>query len=287
MFERFTSESRQVLVRAEAAATRHGEGYLGPEHLLLALLDDLSVRTLIQLSAADPDRIKSAMLELTKPAAEPRPDRPVFAPEAKQVLELSLRETLDAEDRLIRPRHVLLGVLREGKGPAAEVLAEAGVTIEGVRSFTDMTDVVSGRRRRRPHERVHDVWDFRTVAPPPVASPGATRVPLLASELAGGGPVSTVHFLRALLTEQNGLAARVLERLGVTEEKVDTVAEELGVEGTSDEGPEERRAREVRIKLGTGREVTIDDEDVARQLHELAAEGDDAVRDALRRLTEE
>ena len=286
MFERFTSDSRQVLVAAQEAAARHGTGLLDTEHLLLGLLDHAGVNALLHLHGADPERLRTAMLEATEPVQEPAEGRPVFTERAKQVLELSLREAIDLDDRLIRPKHILLGVLSGEKGAAAEALARAGVTAEGVRSFTEMTENVTGVRRDF-RSRIRDVWDFRASGAPLIATPGASRVPMLARELAGGGRVGTMHYLRALLTEKHGLSARVLQQLGVTEEKINAIAEELGVEGTSDEGPEERRARQVRIKLGSGREVTIEDEDVARQLHELASEGDDAVRDALRKLTED
>ena len=286
MFERFTSESRQVLVRAEAEATRHGDGYLGTEHLLLGLLDDESVGVMLQFTGTDPERLRTAMFDITRPAPTPKQERPVFNARAKEVLELSLREALDVHDRLIRPRHILLGLLREADEVAAKALALAGVTSEAVRAFGEVRENVTGHRRPGYRERVRDIWDFRTAGALPAASPGASRIPLLARELAGGGRVSTMHYLRALMIEGNGLAARVLAELGVTSERIDEKAEELGVEGTSDEHPDDRRSRQVRIRVGDA-DITIEDEDVARQLQALASEGEDAIRDALRKLTED
>jgi len=284
MFERFTSDSRQVLVRAQEHAGRHGAGNLGTEHLLLGLLRNDAVTTLLHLNGPDPDRLRAALLEMTAPVADPTRTKPVFDERAKRVLELALREAIEAEERLIRPRHILLGIVREGDGVAADVLTKAGVTAEGLRTFADMTANVTGRRRGY-RERVRDIWDYRASAVALTASPGASRIPLLVREAAGANRVRTLDYLRALLAEGDGLAARILADLGVTPENVAAKAEELSVAGTSDEAPEDRESRQVRIKVGTGRELTIEDEDLAKQLLALASEGDEALRDALRKLT--
>lgn len=176
--------------------------------------------TLLQLSGADPERLRAAMLDAAPAADDPAQDRPAFTPSAKHVLERALRESLDLQDRLIRPRHILLGILREGDAVAARTLGIANITADGVRAFSEIQANVTGHRRGY-RERVRDIWDFRTAASPVVSSPGASRIPLLAHEIAGGGRVTTIHYLRALIAETNGLAARVLARLGVSTDEVD------------------------------------------------------------------
>lgn len=282
MFERFTNEARQVLVRAQAEAARQGAGYLGTEHLLLGLLDSPAA-ALITALGGNTEALREAAVDATEPAETLITGRPPFTAQAKRVLELSLSEALRLGDNQINPKHLLLGLLHEGEGPAAQALVGVGVTLGGVRAFADVTESLIARRGRT---RVRDLWDFRGPASSVVSTPGAGRIPLLASQI-GGKSVTTIDYLRALLEERDGLAAKVLAELDVTPQKVAEKAAELGVAGTSDEGPEDRRSRQVHIRFGAGPEITIEDEDVSRQLHELASEGEDAIRDALRKLTEE
>lgn len=149
MFERFTSEARDVAVGAQTQARERGDAAIRPEHLLLALLaqaDSSAQRVLAQLGA-DPVALRDAARP-TRPPDSPDPealatigvdldavrraveaafgpgalDRPSpagrcrghipFTPDAKKTLELALREALALGDRHIGSEHVLLGLLR-------------------------------------------------------------------------------------------------------------------------------------------------------------------------------
>jgi len=174
MFERFTEEARAVTVGADrhAAALRHG--WIGTEHLLLALLDDDGrgaarvlaahgvsgpwargeVERIVGLGEPDLDAEALATLGIDLDAVRERVERTFgpgalarrprrrrsaavasrrpFTPRAKKALELSLREAVARGDAFIGAEHLLLGLLREGDGVAARILAERGVTREAV-----------------------------------------------------------------------------------------------------------------------------------------------------------
>jgi ATP-dependent Clp protease ATP-binding subunit ClpA len=173
MFERFSDEARHavVLAQEEAAALHHG--WIGTEHLLLGvlrsggpgalLLADFGVEAptvrhdvLLLIGAGeddiDPDALATLGIDLDAvrervekafgPGALSRPGgcrrgllgrETPFTPRAKKALELTLREAVALGDRELRGEHLILGLLREGDGVAARMLAARGVTLEAVR----------------------------------------------------------------------------------------------------------------------------------------------------------
>ena len=174
MFERFTTEARQTVVGAQHEARRLHSGRIGTEHLLLALLlqptpsatvlarhgltrdavtdavrsyvgdGDLDAQALTTLGI-DLDAVRDSVEASFGRGAldrQPGPRRgPAghipFTPRAKKVLELSLREALAMKSKSIADGHIALGLLREGEGLAAKVLADRGVdTVELRRDLT-------------------------------------------------------------------------------------------------------------------------------------------------------
>ena len=134
MFERFSSDAREIVIAAERHAQLLGEN-VRPEHLLLGVLertDSIAVRTLVG-AGVDVEAIRQ---ELAAPADRPDPEaktRRSFTAEARKTLELSLREALDAGDNRISADHVLLALLREPSGPAAQMLARHGADLDRIR----------------------------------------------------------------------------------------------------------------------------------------------------------
>ena len=128
MFERFDGESRQVLVLAQEEARSLGHNFIGTEHLLLGTLAQGGATA--QALVAQGLTLARAR-ELVAGAIGPTTDRPAgappFTPRAKKVLELSLREAIRLDDDHIRTTHLVLGMIREGEGVAAQVMARAGV----------------------------------------------------------------------------------------------------------------------------------------------------------------
>ncbi|MBV9793339.1 MAG: hypothetical protein JO016_05300 [Actinobacteria bacterium] len=136
MFERFTDRARKTIVQAqeESRALRHD--YIGPEHILLALMDDS--RGLGFLVLADQGiteaRVREQLNLVANTDREPPAGHIPFTPAAKQTLELSLRESLQLSDRYIGTEHILLGLIRQEDNPAADALRELGVTIDDARA---------------------------------------------------------------------------------------------------------------------------------------------------------
>ena len=119
IFSRFTPEARAAVVVAQTEARTLGHGHLGTEHLLLGVLT--LDPTLVRLTADD------VRATLTPGDAHPSGRIP-FTPEAKQALELALRESLTRGDALITPRHMLLGIAATDS-PGGEILRAAEVDL--------------------------------------------------------------------------------------------------------------------------------------------------------------
>ena len=124
MFERFTNRARHVVVLAQEEARQLNHNYIGAEHLLLGLLgepDGVAGRALagmgVTLQAA-----RDEVAILAKRGKSTPSGHIPFTPRAKKVLELSLREALQLHHNYIGTEHILLGLIREGEGVAAQVL---------------------------------------------------------------------------------------------------------------------------------------------------------------------
>jgi len=130
MFERFTDRARRVVTLAQREARKLGHDYIGTEHILLGLIDEGAgvATTALTSMGISLDEMRQAVLDSTGRAAEPAPESGhiPFTPEAKKVLELSLREANQLGHNYIGTEHILLGLIREGGG-AAQLLAAAGV----------------------------------------------------------------------------------------------------------------------------------------------------------------
>jgi hypothetical protein len=135
------------LAKEEARGLRHN--YVGTEHLLLGLIrveDGAAARALARLNV-DADAVRHQIVTIVGPGAEPVAEEPPFTPRAKKVLHLSEREARRLSHGFIGTEHVLLGLIREGEGLAAQILWKLGV---------DLADVVDEvmRTMRHPHPPV-------------------------------------------------------------------------------------------------------------------------------------
>jgi ATP-dependent Clp protease ATP-binding subunit ClpC len=135
MFERFTDEARRIVVLAQEEARRLDHDYIGTEHILLGLIregDGIAARAMgffeISLDAA------RQQVEALIGRGQQAPSGHIpFTPRAKKVLELSLRESLQLGYSYIGTEHILLGLIREGDGVAAQVLVRLGGDLNRVR----------------------------------------------------------------------------------------------------------------------------------------------------------
>jgi hypothetical protein len=135
MFERFTDRARRVVVLAQDEARLLRHTYIGTEHLLLGLVhegDGVAAQALkeMQVSLTAVREEVEAVIGTGQQA--PASHIP-FTPRAKKVLELALREALQLGHNYIGTEHILLGLIREGEGVAAQVLVRLGADLDRVR----------------------------------------------------------------------------------------------------------------------------------------------------------
>jgi ATP-dependent Clp protease ATP-binding subunit ClpC len=136
MFERFTDKARRVVVLAQEEARMLNHDYIGTEHLLLGLLQEgkgVGAKALEALGITH-EAVRQQVEEIIGRGKQaPRASHIPFTPQAKKALELSLREALQIGHNYIGTEHILLGLIREGDGPAAQVLAGLGADLDRVR----------------------------------------------------------------------------------------------------------------------------------------------------------
>jgi ATP-dependent Clp protease ATP-binding subunit ClpA len=135
MFERFTDRARRVVVLAQEQARLLNHDYLGTEHLLLGLTaeDQGVAATALESLGIRLEAIQSQVEEIIGRGESPPGGQIPFTPQAKKVLELSLREAKQLGHDYIGTEHLLLGLLREGEGVAAQVLVKLGADLSRVR----------------------------------------------------------------------------------------------------------------------------------------------------------
>ena len=135
MFERFTDRARRVVVLAQEEARLLNHNYIGTEHILLGLIHEhegLAAKALESLGISL-ESVRGQVEEIIGPGGIAPSGYIPFTPRAKKVLELSLREALQLGHNYIGTEHILLGLIREGEGVAAQVLVELGADLARVR----------------------------------------------------------------------------------------------------------------------------------------------------------
>ncbi len=135
MFERFTDRARRVVVLAQEEARLLNHNYIGTEHILLGLIHEgegVAAKALESLGIAL-EGVRSQVEEIIGQGQQAPSGHIPFTPRAKKVLELSLREALQLGHNYIGTEHILLGLIREGEGVAAQVLIKLGADLNRVR----------------------------------------------------------------------------------------------------------------------------------------------------------
>jgi ATP-dependent Clp protease ATP-binding subunit ClpC len=128
MFERFTDRARRVVVLAQEEARMLNHNYIGTEHILLGLIHEgegVAAKSLESLGISL-EGVRSQVEEIIGQGQQAPSGHIPFTPRAKKVLELSLREALQLGHNYIGTEHILLGLIREGEGVAAQVLVKLG-----------------------------------------------------------------------------------------------------------------------------------------------------------------
>src|SRR5262245_52633388 len=136
MFDRFTDRAKKVMNLARQEAQRFNHEYLGTEHILLGLVQEGSgvAANVLKNMGIDLTKIRAEVEKIVKtgPSMVTMGQLP-FTPRAKKVLELSMEEASNLGHNYIGTEHLLLGLIKENEGIAAQVLMNLGVKLEDVR----------------------------------------------------------------------------------------------------------------------------------------------------------
>jgi hypothetical protein len=169
MFQRFTDRARRVVVLAQEEARRLEHNYIGTEHILLGLIregEGVAANALESLGISL-DPVRQQVEEIIGRGQEAPQGHVPFTPRAKKVLELSLRESKHLGHDYIGTEHILLGLIREGDGVAAQVLVRLGADLNRMRQ--QVIQLLHGHPAEEP-------------------GPGAEVRPEMAEQRAGIGP---------------------------------------------------------------------------------------------------
>jgi len=247
MFERFTDRSRRVIVVAQDEARELGHPFIRPEHLALGLLqgEGVAARALSDFGVTYAE-VRKRVLAVTPAGEALAGERLPFTPEAKKVLERSLREALRLKHRYIGTEHLLLGLLRVDEQLAAKLFAvNLGLLRARVTQYA--TGSTEDRVRRSP--ALHAALGRALGA-------------------AGDDPVTTGQVLVALAGDAESQAGKALARLGVSEGALAGAVRDVPVEDTAD-APGPPRWFEIRVG---GHTTTVQDAELTRILSECPPE---------------
>ncbi len=150
MFERFTDRARRVVVLAQEEARMLNHNYIGTEHILLGLIHEgegVAAKALESLGISL-EAVRQQVEEIIGQGQQAPSGHIPFTPRAKKVLELSLREALQLGHNYIGTEHILLGLIREGEGVAAQVLVKLGADLNRVRQ--QVIQLLSGFQGKEP-----------------------------------------------------------------------------------------------------------------------------------------
>jgi ATP-dependent Clp protease ATP-binding subunit ClpC len=149
MFERFTDRARRVVVFAQQEARGLDHDYIGPEHILLGLVHEgagVAPKALESLGISL-DTVRQQVEEIIGRGRQTPPGHIPFTPRAKKVLQLSLQESKALDHHYIGTEHILLGLIHEGDGVAAQVLVSLGADLDGTRrQVTQLLQEYQARR---------------------------------------------------------------------------------------------------------------------------------------------
>src|SRR6266542_3161222 len=150
MFERFTDRARRVVVLAQEEARMLNHNYIGTEHILLGLIHEgegVAAKALESLGISL-EGVRQQVEEIIGQGQQAQSGHIPFTPRAKKVLELSLREALQLGHHYSVTEHILLGLIREGEGVAAQVLVKLGADLNRVRQ--QVIQLLSGYQGKEP-----------------------------------------------------------------------------------------------------------------------------------------
>jgi ATP-dependent Clp protease ATP-binding subunit ClpA len=267
MFERFTNTARHVVVLSQEEARLLSHNYIGTEHILLGLLgepESIAGQVLASFGLTL-DGVRGEVVERVGRGKKAPTTHIPFTPRAKKTLELSLREALAIKHKYIGTEHILLGLIREGDGVAAQIMSDhadllqirlavldavpASYPDESPESAEETNAVLRWLRQRLTlrggsAQAVEPGTESETRSTPAVEA--ALQE---AARLAGARPVGSHHLLLAALQDANSAASSALASLGVDLDELREKLRSAKITGTSDEQPEQAGRRQMAIQV--------------------------------------
>jgi ATP-dependent Clp protease ATP-binding subunit ClpC len=274
MFERFTNRARHVVVLSQEEARLLNHNYIGTEHILLGLLgepESIGGQVLASFGLTLDGVRGEVAAKIGRGKKQPAGHIP-FTPRAKKTLELSLREALAIKHNYIGTEHILLGLIREGEGVAAQILrdhadlleiraavlnavsvADPGEAGEAGEGSEETNAVLRWLRTRLSRHGATSTLPFRPdvpgVEPARRGTPAVEAALQQAARLAGPLPVGSHHLLLAALDDTNSAASWALASLGVDLDELRGKLRSAQLTGTSDEQPEQAGRRQMAIEV--------------------------------------
>jgi ATP-dependent Clp protease ATP-binding subunit ClpA len=254
MFERFTEQSRRVVVLAQEEARMLGHNHIGSEHLLLGLLHQQGSIAADVLASAGitVEAARSQVEELAGPGDKSLPSGHIpFTQRAKKILELSLREALEQKKSYIGTEHILLALMRDSDGMGARVLERLGGSLSALRQQVLEASEAAAPGPAAEQEAEHEMWaaDWRHAQsfqqeprfPPPairvrqLLAPIDRRLADIERRLGIAGDEEAGPGFRGLLMSVQRRLSSIERHLGIS------VDREPGDEGQEkgEEGPEQ------------------------------------------------
>jgi ATP-dependent Clp protease ATP-binding subunit ClpC len=218
MFERFTDRARRVVVLAQEEARELGHNYIGTEHILLGLLredDGLAARALAAMGIGL-DAVRREVRQIIGPGEGEQAGHIPFTPRAKKVLELSLREALQLGHNYIGTEHILLGLVREGEGVAAQVLVKMGADLNRVRH--EVIVLLHGQR-----EQEAGAAETPGESPAPEERPHPATAGHLSQPVRVAGSRIQLESVNVRISEMISRLDMVVERLVSMEERLASI----------------------------------------------------------------
>ena len=270
MFERFSTKARHVVVLAQEEARQLSHNYIGTEHILLGLLgepESVGGKVLAAFGFTLDGARAEVAAKVGRGKKSPGGHIP-FTPRAKKTLELSLREALRVGHNYIGTEHILLGLIRENDGVAAQLMREHGdltaikaAVIQALppedaadpEDSDETTTVLRWLRNRLTRHGASVPLRIDPVSGEPSRGTPATEAALAqATTLAGPFPVGSHHLMLAALADSNSAASFALASLGVDLDELREKLRTMTVAGTSDELPQEAGRRQMTIQVTDG-----------------------------------
>jgi ATP-dependent Clp protease ATP-binding subunit ClpA len=271
MFERFSNQARHVVVLSQEEARFLNHNYIGTEHILLGLLGEpeSTAGTVLASFGITRDGARLEVEEKVGRGKKAPSGHIPFTPRAKKTLELSLREALAIKHSYIGTEHILLGLIREGEGVAAQILREhvdllelrdavlsavpaGGDPGEPGEGSEEANAVLRWLRQRLAGRNAPTIQlrpDVPGAEPATRGTPAAEAALQQAARLAGPLPVGSHHLLLAALEDANSAASWALASLGVDINELRDKLRGAKVTGTSDEQPEQAGRRQMAIEV--------------------------------------